>query len=62
MQTTEETRFTTREVAEKLDVSTRTVQRIISARQISFVRIGGRLRIPESALMEYLARRTCEAL
>lgn len=52
--------YSTREVAQKLSISPRTVQRLISKREITSVRVGGQRRVPEEALRAYLERHTWE--
>ena len=47
--------FTRDEAAEYLNVTTRFVTRCVQERRIRHVRIGRMVRIPESALVEYLA-------
>lgn len=48
--------YTTKQVSAELNVSTRTVQRLIRAQKISVVRVGRQLRIPHESLDDYLAR------
>jgi excisionase family DNA binding protein len=45
---------TRREVADIIGVSTRTVDRIIAAGRLAFVRVGGGVRIPAEELDRYL--------
>jgi excisionase family DNA binding protein len=49
--------FTVRDIAESLDVSTRTVRRWINAGLLQAHRIGGVLRVSEADLMGFLAAR-----
>lgn len=52
-----------REVADRLHVSTATVHRLIQARDLDHLRLGRRtIRIPESALHDYLTRCTVRRL
>ncbi|MGI9016787.1 MAG: helix-turn-helix domain-containing protein [Euzebya sp.] len=52
-----------RQVAERLNVSTATVHRLIEVRDLGHVRIGMRtIRVPESALASYLERCTVRCL
>lgn len=52
-----------RQVAERLNVSTATVHRLIEVRDLGHVRIGIRtIRVPESALTGYVARCTVRCL
>lgn len=46
--------LTVKETAEKLKLSPRSVYRLIAAKVIKAVRIGGAVRIPVAALEEYL--------
>lgn len=48
--------------AELLDTSVRFPRRLVAERRIRFVRVGRHVRIPESALAEYIASRTVEPL
>ena len=50
--------YTVKEVAEKLQVSTRTVQRLQDERQIAFVKVGKCVRISEEHLQNWLDKRT----
>lgn len=54
--------YTIKEVADRLRVSPRTVQRFLTNRKLASVRVGGQWRIPHTALEEYLARNASEAL
>lgn len=47
--------LTVAEVAQRLSTSQRFPRRLIAERRITFVRIGRHVRIPESALQEFLA-------
>jgi excisionase family DNA binding protein len=47
--------LTVAEVAELLGTTIRFPRRLISERRIRFVRVGRHVRIPESALAEYIA-------
>jgi excisionase family DNA binding protein len=53
--------MTIKECAERLSVSSSLIYSLVASRKIRFCRIGngrGRLRIPEDAVLEYLARCT----
>lgn len=53
--------LTVKEAAERLNVSAALVYSLISGRKLRFVRVGngrGRIRVPEDAIGEYLARST----
>ncbi|WP_371578513.1 excisionase family DNA-binding protein [Streptomyces sp. NBC_01314] len=50
------------QVAELLGTTTRFPRRLIEERRIRYVKVGRYVRIPESALREYLASRTVEPL
>ena len=52
---TPERLFTVTEAAEVLRTSERFPRRLIAERRIRFVRIGRHVRIPESALQEFIA-------
>ena len=54
--------YTIKEVAAKLRVSDKTVQRMISGKEITSILVRGQRRIPQAALDEYLKRYACEAL
>lgn len=49
-----QTVLTTREVAERLQLSERTVYRLIASRELPAVRFGGQYRIPVDALKRRL--------
>ena len=52
-----------REVADRLSISTATVHRLIQVRDLDHLRLGRRtIRIPESALHDYLTRCTVRRL
>ncbi len=53
--------YTKGEVADMLNVSRRFVERITTEHRIKFVRIGHHIRIPESALREFVDRGTSQA-
>jgi excisionase family DNA binding protein len=56
--------LTVKQAAERLGVSQSLVYGLISSRKLRYARIGngrGRIRIPEDAIGEYLARCTFEA-
>ncbi|MDX3619623.1 excisionase family DNA-binding protein [Streptomyces europaeiscabiei] len=50
------------QVAELLGTTARFPRRLIEERRIRYVKVGRYVRIPESALREYLAARTVEPL
>jgi excisionase family DNA binding protein len=50
--------YTKAEAAELLNVPLRFVERIISEHRIRFVRVGRHIRIPESAIAEFVGRAT----
>ena len=52
-----QTVLTTREVAERLQLSEKTVYRLIASRELPAVRFGGQYRIPVDALERRLAVR-----
>lgn len=52
--------LTLKEAASLLGISTTFPRRLISERRIRFVRVGRHVRIPESALVEYVNGRTVE--
>jgi excisionase family DNA binding protein len=54
-ETTIERHLTCSQVAELLGTTERFPRRLIAERRIRFVRIGRHVRIPESALREYIA-------
>ena len=47
--------LTAAEAAEVLGTKERFIRRLVSERRIAFVRLGRHVRIPESALTEYVA-------
>ena len=49
-----------REVAERLNVSPRTIQRLVKAGKLRAYRVGGQIRIPEAALKEMMIGVTFE--
>ena len=55
MSTTRDRLLTVAEAAELLATSERFPRRLISERRILFVRVGRHVRIPESALREFIA-------
>ncbi len=55
-----ERHFTVEQVAELLGTKPRFPRRLIAERRIRFVHVGRHVRIPESALVEYLAANTVE--
>ncbi|TQN33487.1 excisionase family DNA binding protein [Haloactinospora alba] len=54
--------LTVAEAAERLNTSQRYPRRLIEERRITFVRIGRHVRIPESALDEFIATGVVEPL
>ncbi|MEV0172772.1 helix-turn-helix domain-containing protein [Streptomyces sp. NPDC050803] len=50
------------QVAELLGTTVRFPRRLVEERRIRYVKVGRHVRIPESALREYLASRTVEPL
>ncbi|MEY9487329.1 excisionase family DNA binding protein [Streptomyces calvus] len=50
------------QVAELLGTTSRFPRRLIEERRIRYVKVGRYVRIPESALREYIASRTVEPL
>lgn len=50
------------QVAELLGTTARFPRRLIEERRIRYVKVGRHVRIPESALHEYLAARTVEPI
>lgn len=54
--------YTVKEVAEKLQVSVRTVQRLQDDREIAFVKIGKCVRISEEHLQNWIDKRTIKPL
>ena len=51
--------LTFRQVMEILQISERTLYRLIRSAQIEAVKVGGVWRIPKLALLEYLQERNC---
>ncbi|MDQ1675091.1 MAG: hypothetical protein QOC93_235 [Actinomycetota bacterium] len=54
--------LTVAEAADALGTSERFPRRLIAERRIRFVRVGRHVRIPESALVEYIASGTVEPM
>jgi excisionase family DNA binding protein len=54
--------LTVAEVAELLNTSERFPRRLIEERRITFVRLGRKVRIPESAVREFIAAGLVEPL
>jgi excisionase family DNA binding protein len=54
--------LTVKEVAERLGTSVRFPRRLIAERRIRFVKLGGHVRIPESALAEFIRAGTVEPI
>ena len=54
--------LTVTEVADLLNTSERFPRRLIDERRITFVRIGRKVRIPESAVAEFIASGVVEPL
>lgn len=54
--------LTVGEVAERLGTSVRFPRRLIAERRITFVRVGGHVRIPESAVDALIEAGTVEAI
>jgi excisionase family DNA binding protein len=50
--------YTRQEAAEHLNVTVRFVTRCVQERRIRYVRVGRMVRIPETALAEYIATNT----
>lgn len=50
------------QAAETLGTTARFPRRLIAERRIRFVRVGRHVRIPESALMEFIAAQTVEPI
>ncbi|MCI0385097.1 excisionase family DNA-binding protein [Streptomyces sp. CNQ085] len=48
------------QVAERLGTTERFPRRLVAERRITFVKVGRHVRIPESALAEYIAANTVE--
>jgi excisionase family DNA binding protein len=53
--------YTKAETAEILNVPLRFIERVTTDHRIRFVRIGRHIRIPHSAIVEYLGRVTSDA-
>ena len=53
--------LTVAEAAERLGTTERFPRRLIAERRITFVKLGTHVRIPETALDEYIAASTVEA-
>jgi excisionase family DNA binding protein len=53
--------YMTREAAQMLAVSQRTMEGLIAAKRIAVIRIGRSVRIPHAALVEFLERQTTAA-
>ena len=53
--------YTRQEAAERLNVTVRFVTRCVQERRIGYVRVGRMVRIPETALDEYIATNTVQA-
>ncbi|WP_416543685.1 MULTISPECIES: helix-turn-helix domain-containing protein [Phaeobacter] len=51
-----------KDVAERLSLSVRHVRSLLGSRQLRHVRVGRRFLVPESALDEFLAAHTVQAL
>ena len=54
--------LTVQEAGELLNTGERFPRRLIAERRIRFVRVGRHVRIPESAIADYVAAQTVEAL
>jgi excisionase family DNA binding protein len=54
--------LTVREAGEILSTGERFPRRLIAERRIRFVRVGRHVRIPESAIADYVAAQTIEAI
>jgi excisionase family DNA binding protein len=54
--------LTVQEAGEMLNTGERFPRRLIAERRIRFVRVGRHVRIPESALADYVAAQTVEAM
>ncbi|MFI5855706.1 excisionase family DNA-binding protein [Streptomyces parvulus] len=54
--------LTVDQVAELLGTTVRFPRRLIEERRIRYVKVGRHVRIPESALRDYIASRTVEPL
>jgi excisionase family DNA binding protein len=54
--------LTVEEVAERLGTKVRFPRRLIAERRITFVKVGTHVRIPESALVDFIAAGTVEPI
>ena len=54
--------LTVQEAGEMLNTGERFPRRLIAERRIRFVRVGRHVRIPESAIADYVAAQTVEAM
>jgi excisionase family DNA binding protein len=54
--------LTVQEAGEMLNTGERFPRRLIAERRIRFVRVGRHVRIPESAIADYVAAQTVEAI
>jgi excisionase family DNA binding protein len=54
--------LTVQEAGEMLNTGERFPRRLIAERRIRFVRVGRHVRIPESAITDYVAAQTVEAI
>lgn len=61
MNTTTDPLLTQQEVADRLGVSERLVRKLTDTRQIASTRVGRLVRIPASALAQYVERQTRQA-
>lgn len=52
--------LTVEQVAERLSTGVRFSRRLIEERRITFVKVGRHVRIPESAVRDYIAANTVE--
>lgn len=57
-----ESLLTVPEVAERLRIGQRTVYRMVKEHRLSYIRVEGQLRIPTSALEDYLTAGTVTAV
>lgn len=62
MQTGIERLLNVEQAAESLGTTARFPRRLIAERRIRFVRVGRHVRIPESALVEFIAAQTVEPI
>lgn len=53
--------YTREEAADALNVTLRFITRCVQERRIRYVRVGRMVRIPESALVEYLSSQSVDA-